>query len=101
MLEPGAVPKPPGELGLHLPWTCMTLSPEPDYGGACAPLLFLLAAAEACGYSQARDQTHATAVTQTTAVTMPDHEPTVPQEKSKVHVPLYGPCTIWGQSLPL
>ena len=34
--------------------------------------IFFLAAPAVCGNSQARDQTHATAVTQAAAVTMPD-----------------------------
>ena len=40
---------------------------------------FLLAALAACGSSWTRDWTHATAVTQATAVTMPDPWPTAPQ----------------------
>ena len=35
-------------------------------------VFFLLAVPEACGNSQARDQTRTTAVTRATAVTMPD-----------------------------
>ena len=43
---------------------------------------FFLAAPAACGSSQARDQTHATAVTGIAAVTTPDSEPAVPQGNS-------------------
>ena len=34
-----------------------------------------------------RDQTHATAVTQATAVTMPDLQPTEPQDNPKNYMP--------------
>ena len=42
-----------------------------------------LAAPAACGISQARDRTHATAVTQAAAVKMPDPYPAVSLENSK------------------
>ena len=45
-------------------------------------LLFVLAAPVACGSSQPKDRTHATAALQAVAVTTLNPEPTVSQENS-------------------
>ena len=46
-------------------------------------IVSFLAVPTACRSSQVRGRTHATAATRATATTMPDPQPTVPQENSQ------------------
>ena len=59
-------------------------SPHPEFVQLSYLFIYFLAKASACRGSQARDQTHTTAVTWATAETMPDLYPSEPEGNSQL-----------------